>query len=197
MNCDTVHHQARVEADEDNYIHLILPGWYNYFVVPEGAIEEDTTITIAVTRYHYWDDQTFEYSLVAFFEFGPDGLTFGGNDGDDDHDNWWHYGGSGDWDDDDDDDDRWHHGGSGDWDDDDDDDDWRHYGGYGSWHTGDEELPYLVLHASWLDLHYGDEAVLRYYNEDTGLWEQISSTSVSRGRIQFEFEHFSRYAISR
>ncbi|KPJ48474.1 MAG: hypothetical protein AMJ41_04860 [candidate division Zixibacteria bacterium DG_27] len=159
MDCDTVYHTARIYEDRWNYVHLILPGWYNYFVVPEDAVEEDVTITIAVTRYHYWDEDTGDYSLVAFFEFGPDGLTFGNGDGGDDED--------------------------------------HHYWGYGSWHGSNEESAYLVLNASWLDLHYRDRAVLRYYNEDTGLWEEISSTTVRHGKVKFYFEHFSKYAVSR
>lgn len=161
INCDTVYHEVRVYEDEWNYIRLTLPGWYNYFAVPEGAIDEDTTITIAVTRHQYWDDQTGDYSLVAFFDFGPDGLTFGDSDGDDD-----------------------------------DDDEDHHYWGHGTWH-GSEELAYLVLNASWLHLHHGDQAVLRYYNEETGLWEEVSSTTVEWGRVKFYFDHFSKYAISK
>ena len=163
MDCDTVYHTARIYEDRWNYVHLLLPGWYNYFVVPEDAVDEDVTITIAVTRYYYWDDQTGDYSLVAFFEFSPDGLTFGDSDGDDDEDN----------------------------------DEDHHYWGHGSWHGSNEESAYLVLNASWLGLHYRDRAVLRCYNEDAGLWEEISSTTVRRGRVKFYFEHFSKYAVSR
>lgn len=56
--------------------------------------------------------------------------------------------------------------------------------------------PRLIIDAFWLDLGEGEDAVLRYCNEDTGLWREIARDVVSHGIVEFYIEHFSLYAIS-
>jgi hypothetical protein len=179
IDSTTYCHEAEVYVDRWNHVELDIPG---HFVVPENSVEEDVTINIDATRGLYWDDETWRWSRVAFFEFGPEGLTFGNGSTDDEYD-----GGDGDsyFGDDDD----WHYGGFDDWDY---DDDW--YSGYDDDNDG---LAYLSVSARWLGLYYGDHAVLRYLNQDTGLWEELSSAQVNSREVKFYFEHFSRYAISR
>lgn len=138
VECDTVHIEAKIYDDTWNFVDLPLPGYYHWFIVPEEAVEEDVTITIAIVRYTYWDEDEQEWSYMAEFDFGPDGLEF------------------------------------------------------------DEDDPArLVIDAIWLDLEGNEQAVLRYYNEDTDLWEEVASTKVRWRRVKFYLEHFSMYAISR
>jgi len=83
MECDTVYVEAQIYEDTWNLVDLNLPGWYQWFIVPEDAIDNDTTITIAIVRYTYWDENDEQWSYMAEFDFGPDGLAFGDDDDDD------------------------------------------------------------------------------------------------------------------
>ena len=94
-------------------------------------------LTIEVVRNTYWDEDTGEWSYMAEFSFGPDGLVF-----------------------------------------------------------DPRRQPRLIIDASWLDLGNDEAAVLRYCNEDTGLWKVIAHDVVSRGIMEFYVGHFSLYAIS-
>ena len=132
----TVFVEAQIFSDTKNIVDLQLPGKHQKFIIRKHAIEQDTTITIAITKYAYWDEQLGQHCYVAEFDFGPDGLEF-------------------------------------------------------------RKRAKLVLDSSWLGLQKGQHAVLRYYNEETDLWEEISSTTVKRDRVNFYIEHFSKYAISR
>jgi len=133
----TVFVEAQIFSDTKNIVDLQLPGKHQKFIIRKHAIEQDTTITIAITKYAYWDEQLGQHCYVAEFDFGPDGLEF-------------------------------------------------------------RKRAKLVLDSSWLGLQKGQQAVLRYYNEDTGLWEEVTSKKVKKGKaVNFYIEHFSRYAISR
>lgn len=132
----TIFVEAQIFSDTKNIVDLQLPGKHQKFIIRKHAVEQDTTITIAITKYAYRDEKIGQRRYVAEFDFGPDGLEF-------------------------------------------------------------RKRGKLVLDSSWLGLEKGQHAVLRYYNENTGLWEEISSTAVKRGRVNFYIEHFSRYAISR
>jgi len=132
----TVFVKAQIFSDTKNIVDLQLPGKHQKFIIRKHAIEQDTTITIAITKYAYWDEQLGQHCYVAEFDFGPDGLEF-------------------------------------------------------------RKRAKLVLDSSWLGLQKGQQAVLRYYNEDTGLWEEVTSKKVKKGKaVNFYIEHFSKYAIS-
>ncbi len=132
----TVFVEAQIFSDTKNIVDLQLPGKHQKFIIRKHAIEQDTTITIAITKYAYWDEQLGQHCYVAEFDFGPDGLEF-------------------------------------------------------------RKRAKLVLDSSWLGLQKGQQAVLRYYNEDTGLWEEVTSKKVKKGKaVNFYIEHFSKYAIS-
>jgi hypothetical protein len=131
----TVFVQAQIFSETENIVDLQLPGSYQEFIIRKHAINQDTTITIAITKYTYWEEKIGQPRQVVEFDFGPDGLEF-------------------------------------------------------------RKKARLVLDSSWLGLRRGQHAVLRYYNENTGLWEEISSTAVKHGRVDFDISHFSKYAVS-
>jgi len=132
----TIFVEAQIFSRTENIVDLQLPGKYQEFTIRKHAVEQDTTITIAITKYAYRDEKIGQRRYVAEFDFGPDGLEF-------------------------------------------------------------RKKAKLVLDSSWLGLEKGQHAVLRYYNENTGLWGEISSTAVKQGRVNFYIEHFSKYAVSR
>jgi hypothetical protein len=138
VSSDTVYVEGTVSERRWSFLNLDLPGMYHWFIVPSGAVQETETITIAIVRNTYWDEQTHRWSYMAQFDFKPDGLVFNP---------------------------------------------WRQ--------------PRLLIDAVWLDLERGEEAVLRYLDEKTGAWEEISSTKVRYRKVDFYIPHFSRYAISR
>jgi hypothetical protein len=127
--------QAQIFSETENIVDLQLPAKYQEFIIRKHAIKQNTTITIAITKYAYWDEKIRQQRQVVEFDFGPDGLEF-------------------------------------------------------------RKKAKLVLDSSWLGLRTGQQAVLRYYNENTDLWEQISSTAVKQGRVDFYIPHFSKYAVS-
>lgn len=137
VTSDTVYVEGTVSEYRWSFLNLDLPGIYHWFIIPSGAIQEANTITIAIVRNTYWDEQTDRWSYMAEFDFGPDGLVFNP---------------------------------------------WRQ--------------PRLLIDAVWLDLENGEEAVLRYLDEKSETWEEISSTKVRYRRVDFYIPHFSRYAIS-
>jgi len=138
VNCDTVYVDGVISEYRWSFLDLDLPGCYHWFIAPSGAVDERTTIAIAVVRNTYWDEDSQRWSYMAEFNFGPDGLVF-----------------------------------------------------------DPDRQPRLIIDALWLDLQDGDEAVLRFYQQDTDLWEEISADTVERNKVKFYIPHFSKYAVSR
>jgi hypothetical protein len=137
VSCDTVYVDGVISEYRWSFLNLDLPGRYHSFIVPSGAVDQRTTITIAVVRNTYWDEDNQRWSYMAEFDFGPDGLVF-----------------------------------------------------------DPDRQPKLIIDAVLIDLHNGDEAVLRFYRQDTDLWEEISDEIVERNKVSFYIPHFSLYAIS-